>query len=58
MFMNTLLFMIIAISAVRTICFGIYTLKNDGIIAGISAFILSAGTVFGGAVIFFRAIMR
>lgn len=58
MLINIVFFIVIIISAVRTVSYGIYATKNDGMIGGISAFTLAAASLFTGIVILCKQILQ
>lgn len=58
MLINIIFLLIIAISALRTAVYGIYAIKNDGISAGLSVFILCGGVLFSGYVIIASEILQ
>lgn len=58
MAINIVFFLIIIISVIRTIAYGIYAIKNEGIAGGISVFILCLGSLFTGAVIMVKEILQ
>lgn len=58
MVINIVFFIIIIVSAVRTISYGIYAIKDDGIVAGISVFTLAAASLFTGIVILCKQILQ
>lgn len=58
MTINIVFFIIILISVIRTIAYGIYAIKNDTIAGGISVFVLCLGSMFTGAVIMVKEILQ
>lgn len=58
MLINIIFMIVIAISAIRTVVYGIYAIKNDGIAAGISVFVLCGGVLFSGYIIFASEILQ
>lgn len=58
MVINLAFFIIIAISVIRTVSFGIYVFKNDGKLGGISVFILAAASLGTAFVILFTQIVQ
>lgn len=58
MVINIVFFLIIIISVIRTIAYGIYAIKNEGIVGGISVFVLCLGSLFAGAVIMVKEILQ
>ena len=58
MTIHIVFFIILAISAVRTVAYGIYAFKNEGKIAGISVFALALGTVLTGYIVISTRILQ
>lgn len=58
MLINIVFFIAILISAVRTVSYGVYTIKNNGIIGGISVFVLAATNLFTVIVILCKQILQ
>ena len=46
MLINIVFFIAVLVSVVRTVSYGIYTIKNKGVIGGISIFVLALTNLF------------
>lgn len=53
MYMNFLFTILVLYVLIRTIAYGIYCVKNTGVIAGISVFFLAAASVAAGYILIF-----
>lgn len=53
MIISIVFFALFAFALIRTIAYGIYSLKNEGIVGGISAFFLAAATLSTAFIILF-----
>ncbi len=58
MIINLAFFTMIAISAIRTVAYGIYALKNEGKAGGISVFCLAALSLSTAVVILMTQIIQ
>ncbi len=58
MLINVVFFVAVIVSVIRTVSYGIYTLRNDGIIGGISVFVLAATNLFTVTVILCKQILQ
>ena len=58
MVINIAFFVVIALSVIRTIAYGIYAFKNEGIGGGISVFVLAAGSISTAVIIFMKQIIQ
>ena len=54
MVINLAFLLLIAVVVIRTVAFGIYCLKNSGVVGGISVFAVSAGAFATGVIILLR----
>lgn len=53
MIISIVFFVLFAFALIRTIAYGIYSLKNEGILGGISVFFLAAATLSTAFIILF-----
>ena len=53
MIISIVSFVLFAFALIRTIAYGIYSLKNEGILGGISVFFLAAASLFTAFIILF-----
>lgn len=53
MIISIVFFVLFAFALIRTIAYGIYSLKNEGILGGISVFFLAAATLSTALIIIF-----
>lgn len=58
MLINIVFFIVIIVSLIRTVSYGIYAIKNDGITGGISVFTLAAASLFTVIVILCKQILQ
>lgn len=58
MLTNIVFFVVIAVSFIRTVSYGIYAVKHDGIVAGISVFVLATTNLFTITVILCKQILQ
>lgn len=58
MLINIVFFIAVLVSVVRTVSYGVYTIKNDSIIGGISVFVLAATNLFTVTVILCKQILQ
>ena len=58
MTIHIVFFIILAISAVRTVAYGVYAFKNEDKIAGISVFILAFGPLFTAYIVIATRILQ
>ena len=58
MVINIVFFIVIIISVIRTVSYGVYATKNYGITGGISVFALAAASLFTGIVILCKQILQ
>lgn len=58
MLINVVFFIAVIVSVIRTVSYGIYTLKNNSIIGGISVFVLAATNLFTVTVILCKQILQ
>ncbi len=58
MVINIAFFIVIAISVIRTVAYGVYAFKNEGKGGGISVFALAAGSFATAFIILFTQILR
>lgn len=58
MLINIVFFIFITVSLIRTVSYGIYAIKNDGIVGGISVFILAVASLFTVTVILCKQILQ
>lgn len=53
MFLNIIFVLLLGFIFIRTVSYGIYCIKETGVLSGISVFILAAGTIFTGWLVIF-----
>lgn len=58
MIINLAFFVIIALSVIRTISYGIYAFKNESKCGGISVFMLAVGSLSTAVVILIKQILQ
>ena len=58
MLINIVFFIAVLVSVVRTVSYGIYTIKNKGVIGGISVFILATTNLLTITVILCKQILQ
>ena len=58
MLINIVFFIAVLVSVVRTVSYGVYTIKKDSIIGGISVFVLAATNLFTVTVILCKQILQ
>ena len=58
MTIHIVFFIILAISAVRTVAYGVYAFKKEGKLAGISVFVLVVGTIFTAYIVIATRILQ
>ncbi|MBR0359512.1 MAG: hypothetical protein IIX21_00160 [Clostridia bacterium] len=58
MLINIVFFIAVLVSVVRTVSYGIYTIKNKGIIGGISIFVLALTNLFTVTMILCKQILQ
>lgn len=58
MLINIVFFIAVIVSIVRTVSYGIYAIKNNGVIGGISVFILATTNLLTITVILCKQILQ
>lgn len=58
MLINIVFFIAVLVSVVRTVSYGIYTIKNKGVIGGISIFVLALTNLFTVTMILCKQILQ
>ena len=58
MLINIVFFIAVLVSIVRTVSYGIYAIKNNGVIGGISIFVLALTNMFTVTVILCKQILQ
>lgn len=58
MLINIVFFIVITVSIIRTVSYGIYAIKNNGVVGGISVFILALASLFTVTVILCKQILQ
>lgn len=58
MLINIVFFIAVIVSIVRTVSYGIYAIKNNGVIGGISIFVLALTNLFTVTVILCKQILQ
>lgn len=58
MLINIVFFISVIVSIVRTVSYGIYAIKNNGVIGGISIFVLALTNLFTVTVILCKQILQ
>ena len=58
MLINIVFFIAVLVSIVRTVSYGIYAIKNNGVIGGISVFILATTNLLTITVILCKQILQ
>lgn len=58
MLINIVFFIAVLVSIVRTVSYGIYAIKNNGVIGGISIFVLALTNLFTVTVILCKQILQ
>ena len=58
MLINIVFFIAVLVSIVRTVSYGIYAIKNNGVIGGISIFVLAFTNLFTVTVILCKQILQ
>ena len=58
MLINIVFFIVIIVSMIRTVSYGIYAFKNDGVVSGISVFVLAMASLFTVIVILCKQILQ
>lgn len=53
MIISIVFFVLFAFTIIRTIAYGVYSLKNEGMVGGISVFFLAAASLFTALIILF-----
>ena len=58
MLINIVFFIAVLVSIVRTVSYGIYAIKNNGVIGGISIFVIAFTNLFTVTVILCKQILQ
>lgn len=58
MLINIVFFIAVIVSIVRTVSYGIYAIKNNGVIGGISIFVLALTNLFTVTMILCKQILQ
>ena len=58
MLINIVFFIAVLVSIIRTVSYGVYTIKNNSIIGGISVFVLVATNLFTVTAILCKQILQ
>lgn len=58
MLINIVFFIAVIVSVVRTVSYGIYAIKNNGVIGGISIFVLALTNLFTVTMILCKQILQ
>ena len=54
MIISIVFFFLFSFALIRTIAYGIYSLKNEGILGGINVFFLAAASIFIAFIILYK----